>query len=132
MKKSTILSGKPASGKTWITMAIENQYDKNRILRIRSIDFFEKMENEYAEHAPINLCVDLIIVECCGDDAYMDIILIQEHIKRINTEFVNPWTNTRTTPHSISVVFQTILDIKQKDQYKDFHVINCNYDNLPF
>lgn len=129
MKKATIISGKRASGKSWISKAIINQYHIERVLQIESHVILKyintKMISEFKRTLFDNY--DLIVIESCRDleeIKKMSWVLLTD---RIGTDFLN--NNTKIIECTYSMVFLTQSIVKPSEA-NNFHVINCNNDTL--
>lgn len=122
MKIPTIISGPPASGKSWTAIGIRNQYKKKRVLdlipalierKFCSIPATLKLYKKYA----------LVIIDECK----------AMEIKPLYEKLVTPIRKEGIAFNVIkcplAFVFITQETIYQ-DEYQDFHVINCNNRQL--
>ena len=106
--KSTIISGGPASGKSWIAEAIANQYEKEAVKPFNSEWLLDKIHGDTIYFLnELNLKYGLIVIDEC---MAADIIEIENTIKK---------------DIRCAIVYLTQDDVKMKGNVK-YHVINCN------
>lgn len=122
MKKSIILSGGPASGKTTIARSIQLLYPEKRVWEIDSWSLDEILSQE---DCPENFheFYDLIIVDGCHMGqifAYEEILNGPVNIKE------NPFTNEVVSePNPVGIIYTTQTDLFGITN-GNFSIINCN------
>lgn len=128
MKTATILSGDKASGKTWISEAIANQYNPKKVLRIESIEVMREFLLKGTLLSYLAKDYRLVIIEEVFKP--IEIHLIHTELEKIfPKEPLNPFSKDGflRIRDTLSLVFITQLPIRQ-DQFScdNFRVINCN------